>query len=218
MMDKRDSELQQEVMNELKWDPSVMDTEINVTANNGIVTLRGSVPHYFEKSTASEAAHRVNGVRAVADEIVVNILGAYERSDEDIARAAVTALAWNYQAPKDVDVTVSKAWITLTGEADWDYQRTAAKNAVSMLLGVAGVTNDIAIKRRVQISDVKRDIESALKRSAENEARDIKVVVEGNRVTLSGKVHSAEEISDARIAAWNAPGVMMVEDTLKIVH
>ena len=217
-MYKTDSELQKDVMNELKWDPSVTATALSVTATNGIVTLRGNVPHYYEKTTADEAAHRVSGVRAVADEITVNILGSYERSDEDIARAALSALAWNYQAPEGLDVTVDKAWITLSGEADWDYQRTAAKNAVSSLMGVSGVTNEITIKRRIQESDVKSGIESALKRSAEDDAQGIKVTIDGNRVTLSGKVHSDSEIEDARTAAWSAPGIMMVEDTLKIVH
>ena len=213
---KTDSQIQQDVINEIKWDPSITASEVSVTANDGIVTLRGSVPHYFEKSSAENAAQRVAGVRAVADEIEVNMMGSYERSDEQIAEAALSALKWSYSAPKDIKVTVEKGWITLKGEAEWDYQRNAAKDAVTQLMGVCGVTNSISIKSKIQPSDIKDRIEEALKRSAETESHKIHVSVKGDKVTLSGNIHSLAESKDARHAAWMAPGIMTVENNLKI--
>jgi osmotically-inducible protein OsmY len=214
---KEDSKLKDDVLDELKWDPSVTASQISVSVDNGIVSLRGSVPHYFEKSYAEKATRRVSGVRAVADELEVKLMGSYERDDEDIAKAALNALEWNYQVPEGVKVTVEKGWLTLSGEVDWEYERSAAKDAVASLMGVIGVTNDISIKAiKVQASEVKSRIEEALKRSAESEGKKINVTVEGSEVKLSGKVHSVSEVQDARLAAWNAPGVNMVSDDLKI--
>lgn len=216
--EKSDSQIQKDVMSELRWDPSVTPFRISVTANDGIVTLRGSVPHYHEKATAEQAAQRIKGVRAVADEIKVDLLGSYERSDEDIARAALSALEWNYQVPDGIKLVVEDGWVTLSGEAEWDYQRNAAKDAVSPLMGVCGVSNKISLKSKVQASDVKTSIRDALKRSAESEGRHITIAVDGTRVTLSGTVQSAAEVEDAVLAAWNAPGVMMVDNRLTFQH
>lgn len=216
--EKSDTQIQKDVINELKSDPSVTASEINVTTNQGIVTLRGSVPLYFEKSSAENAAQRVSGVRAVADEIEVNIMGSYQRSDEQIAEAAINALKWSASAPKDIKVSVEKGWITLKGETEWDFQRTAAKNAVSQLMGVCGVNNNISIRTSIKPSDIQSRIEEALKRSAESDSSKIKVQVKGEEVTLSGDVHSQSEISDARFAAWMTPGVSTVISHIKIAH
>ncbi|MCX6126409.1 MAG: BON domain-containing protein, partial [Proteobacteria bacterium] len=159
---------------------------------------------------------RVGGTRVVADELDVNLMSDFGRSDEDIGAAAVSALEWNYQVPDTVKVSVEKGWITLRGEVEWDYQRNAAREAVYMLLGVKGVSNDISIKSSVNAGDIKTRIEEALKRSAESEGRNIKVEVSGTTVTLSGDVHSLTEIEDARIAAYNAPGVYWVTNNLKL--
>jgi osmotically-inducible protein OsmY len=214
--EKQDSEIQSDVMNELLWDPSVASSHISATSREGIVTLRGTVPHYFDKVTAEEAVQRVGGVRAVADEIEVDLMGSYRRTDEDIAEAALNALKWNYSTPLNIKVVVEKGWITLSGIADWDYQRSAAKKAVAQLMGVCGVINHITIKSKVQPADVKTRIEAALKRSAESEGRKIGVAINGDQVTLTGKVHSFSEIEDATFAAWNAPGVMKVKNELRI--
>ena len=213
---KADADLQQDVMTELRWDPSVTATQIGVTVTDGIVTLRGTVPHYHEKICAEDAAQRVGGVRAIADELEVNIEGVYERTDEDIARAALSALEWSYQVPKGLKVKVEKGWVTLKGSVEWDYQRTAAHDAVTMLLGVRGVSNDVSIKMKVKSMDVKTSIQDALKRSAESEGRGIHVSVDHNQVTLSGNVHSFADIEVARLAAWNAPGVTNVTNELRL--
>jgi osmotically-inducible protein OsmY len=219
---KKDSTIQDDVIKELKWDPSITSEQITVTAKDGIVTLRGSVPHYYEKSTAENAAQRVGGVRAVADEIEVNIMGSYERSDSDIAEAALTALKWNYSVPKGIHVAIEKGWITLKGETEWDYQRQAAQNAVSQLMGVTGVSNDITLsassKPLVNMHEVEKNIQDAFRRSAKTEGNNIGIKIKGNQVTLSGKVHSYSEIEDANFAAWCSPGVFQVKNNLEITN
>lgn len=211
---KTDLDVKNDVNNELMWDPSVTSSNVKVSAHDGIVTLRGTVPHFIEKVAAEQAAERVGGVKAVADELEVK--GVFDKTDEEIARAALNALQWNYSVPNDIKVAVDKGWVTLNGEAEWDFQRNAAKNSVSELLGVCGVTNMIAIKSKVQPSDIKTRIEEALKRSAESEGKKIGVSVSGDKVTLTGKVHSISEKDDARMAAWMAPGIMTVENNLTI--
>jgi osmotically-inducible protein OsmY len=216
--EKKDAQLQTDVKNELKSDPSVTSDHISVTASDGIVTLRGSVPHYFEKSTAEEAAQRVTGVRAVADEMEVDLMGSYERTDEDIAKAAVHALEWSYVGLSEIKVSVEKGWVTLKGEAQWDFERTAVQAAIGQLMGVRGVSNQVTLKTNVQPTDVKARIESSLKRTALEEGRRISVEVDGGRVTLTGCVHSYSEIGDAGLAAWNVPGVLSVRNNLKLSH
>ncbi len=212
---KTDSELKRDVLSELMWDPSVTASSVKVSASDGIVTLSGTVPHYSEKVAAEYAAQRVGGVRAVTDKLEVK--GILDKTDEQIARATLSALKWNYSVPKDIKVLVEKGWVTLNGEADWDYQRNAARNTVSKIIGVCGVTSRIKLKSRVaKPSEIKKRVEEALKRSAEAEGRQISVSVNGDKVTLTGQVHSISEIEDARFAAWNAQGVMRVENNLTI--
>lgn len=215
---KSDSQIQQDVINEIQWDPSITSSQISVTAKDGIVTLRGSVPHYFEKSKAENAAQRVGGVRAVADEIEVNLMGSYIRGDEQIAESALSALQWSYSAAKDLKVTVEKGWITLKGETEWDYQRKAAKKAVSQLMGVVGVTDNMTIKTKILPEDIKKRIEESLKRTAEAEGREISVSVDGYKATLTGNVHSIAESETVRRAAWMAPGIVTVDNQLKVTQ
>ncbi len=217
--EKNDSEIQQDVINEVKWDPSVASTQLTISTKDGIVTMRGSVPHYYEKSRAEAAAQRVGGVRAVVDEIEVDLDKSYQKSDETLAKAAANALEWDYSVPETgIKVSVENGWVTLKGETEWIYEREAAKKAIDHLVGVRGVINNIIVKTRVSPSDIKEKIHAAFKRSAEIEGREIDVTVRGSIVTLTGKVHSLHEQAEAGLSAWNAPGVSMVENKIQISH
>ena len=213
-----DRDLQQLVQDALDWEPSIDPAHISVSAENGIVTLRGDVRTYSEKATAERVALGVYGVKAVATDVTVRLGDDGMRTDTDIAQAVVLALRWNTMVPeKDISVSVSDGWVTLKGRVKWEYQRAAAANAVRDLTGVRGVTNAIAVEPHVSALDVKSKIEAALTRSAEIDARRINVAVTDSRVILSGNVHSWFERDEARRAAWAAPGVKEVEDHITVV-
>jgi osmotically-inducible protein OsmY len=212
-----DLELKKSVESELNWEPSINPAEIGVAAKDGIVTLTGRIPSYWEKVTAERAAMRVAGVKAVVNQLEVRLPSSSERTDEDIARAALDALKWSVLIPPDhVKVKVSKGWVTLEGIVDWQFQKTAAEKAVRKLFGVLGVTNFVEVKASVSKSEVKAAIESALKRSAEVDANQIKVETDGDKVILRGSVRSWFEREEAERAAWRAPGVRSVDNRILI--
>ncbi len=216
---KCDKELQQDVLDELAWEPGVDVEDIGVIVKDGVVTLTGSVDSYYEKLSAMNAAKRVAGVKALAVEIEVGLPGMSERTDADIARAAENALAWDTSVPEDrIKVTVEQGWITLDGKVDWNYQKRAAEDAVHYLTGVKGISNQIAITptQKVSPAEVKANIEKALKRNATLEAQRITVTATGAKVTLSGSVRSLADREEAERAALNAPGVFEVEDVIDI--
>ena len=212
-----DLELKKSVESELDWEPSVNPAEIGVAAKDGIVTLTGRIPSYWEKVAAERAAMRVGGVKAVVNQLEVRLPSSSERTDEDIARAALDALKWSVLIPPDhIKVKVSKGWVTLEGSVDWQFQKTAAEKAVRKLFGVLGVTNLVEVKARVSKSEVKAAIESALKRSAEVDANQIKVETDGDKVILRGSVRSWIEREEAERAAWRAPGVRNVDNRILV--
>lgn len=213
-----DRELQTHIQNALDWDPSVDAARIGVSVEDGVATLRGAVATYTEKLAAERVAVRVYGVKGVANDIEVHLRNGHEWTDTDIAQAAVHALQWNTSIPAGkITVAVNHGWVTLNGRATWDFQREAAALAVRHLAGVRGVTTSITVDPEVSIVDVKAKIEAALKRSAEVDARRINVAVTDHTVVLSGNVHSRFERSEARRAAWSAPGVIEVNDQITIV-
>ena len=215
---KTDKELQNDVMNELDWEPRVDPAEIGVAVKDGIVTLSGHVDTYPEKWAAEQAAGRVSGVKAVVEEIDVKLPGIYERTDQDIARAAANVLDWNSYVPRDrVKVQVQGGWVTLSGEVDWRYQREAAGDAVRSLMGVKGLANDISVKPAVSPVEVKTKIEAALERSAMIDASGIKVTAKGSKVTLKGTVRSWTERNEAGRVAWSAPGVTEVANEILVI-
>lgn len=210
-------QLQRDVLDELAWDPSVDASTIGVTANEGVVTLTGRVRSYADKLAAERTAKRVFGVHALADDLEVRLPSAAVRGDPEIAAAALSALRWHVSVPDDrIKVMVDDGWVTLEGQVDWQYQKQAAEKAVRFLTGVRGITNAMKVKPRATPSDVKARIEAAMKRTATLEADQLQVAVKDDKVTLKGRVQSWSEREAAERAAWNAPGVVAVENDIVV--
>ena len=214
---KTDLQLHKDVLDEIRWDPRVKETEIGVAAKDGVVTLTGSVETYAQKYAVERDVERVTGVRAVADDLHVRPSGAFLRNDTDIAHSVVNALAWDIEVPAEkITAKVEKGWITLKGNVDWNYQKVAAERAVRYLAGVKGISNLIDVKPIVSPVEVKSKIEAALKRNAELDAKSINVETTNGKVILKGHVRSWAERADAEHAAWAAPGVREVDDRLTV--
>lgn len=213
----KDAQLQQDVQNELNWDPSIHAEQIGVAVHNGVVTLSGLVSSYAEKLATERAAKRVLGVRGVAEDIEVRVTPSMKRNDTEIARAAVDALTWDVEVPHEqLTLKVENGWITLEGTVDWAYQRTAAARAIGHLIGVRGVTNLVSLERKLETKEIQRRIAEAFQRNAELEAQNIRVETSDGKVSLFGEVHSWQQHDEATQVAWSAPGVMDVEDHLTV--
>jgi osmotically-inducible protein OsmY len=210
---RKDEQIQQDVLAELKWDARVQPNEIGVSVRDGVVTLSGWVDSFLKKWSAEEAALRVRGVKAVANDIEVRLSN--QVTDPDIANAVLHALEWDAGVPIDkVQVTVSKGWVTLKGEVEWQYQREDAEKAVRRILGVKGVSNLIVVRPRLTPGDLKKRIEEALVRSAQLDAAKITVEIQGNKAILKGSVRSWAEKQEAERAAWSAPGITAVDNQI----
>ncbi len=217
---KTDLQLQRDVLDELKFEPSIREAEIGIAAKDGVVTLTGFVDSYAEKFSAERTAERVSGVKAVADEIKVKLPGLYQRSDTDIAHTVVNALRLDIQVPDDrLKAAVNDGWIDLEGQVEWQYQKRAAEGAVRNLTGVKGVTNLITVKpKNVSTYEVGQKIKDSLRRHAERDADKITIEAKDGRVTLRGIVSSFAERQDAERAAWQAPGVTNVDDMIAVAY
>jgi osmotically-inducible protein OsmY len=210
-----DDQIRRNVEAELDWEPAVHNASaIGVGVTRGVTRLSGHVATYAEKWATERAAERVSGVTALVSELDVHLPSSLERTDEDIAQAAVNAVKW---IPRNsIRVEVSKGWLTLDGAVQWQFQRDAAEEAVRHLNGVRGVSNLISLKTPISKAVIKADIEAALKRRAQLDAEQIDVSVAGHDVTLTGSVKTYAERQEAGRTAWAAPGVDSVQNRLSV--
>ncbi|MBX6358225.1 MAG: BON domain-containing protein [Micromonosporaceae bacterium] len=219
MTPRTDEQIQADVLEELKWDSRVQPNEVGVTATDGVVSLTGWVDSYTKKWAAERAAHRVRGVRAVVNDLEVRLPATAERDDPDLAAAARRALEWDAFVPwQKVSVTVSRGWVSLLGEVEWQYQKRAAERAVRRLSGVRGVTNLISVQPRYRPSpeELHRKVSDALVRNAETDADRLEIDVDHDRVVLRGTVRAWAEKDEAERIAWSAPGVTAVDNRITV--
>ncbi|SDM12791.1 Osmotically-inducible protein OsmY, contains BON domain [Daejeonella rubra] len=214
---RTDNQIQKDVMEELSWEPFLNESEIGVAVKNGIVTLSGMVDTFSKKLSAEKAAKRVAGVKAVAEDIQVGLSPTYRKTDTEVAEAVLNALKWNTTIPDDkIKIKVENGNVKMEGEVEWEYQRINARKAIENITGVSSVINLISVKPKLKAIDIHQKISSAFHRNATIDADRILVDVEGNKVTLRGKVRSFAEKDDAERAAWSAPGILSVESKLSV--
>ncbi|RKR87517.1 osmotically-inducible protein OsmY [Micromonospora pisi] len=216
---RSDEEIQRDVLDELGWEPRIQPHEIGVTVQEGVVTLTGWVDSYAKKWAAERSAHRINRVRAVANDIEVRLPASAERTDAEIALAATRALEWDAFVPVDhLDLTVSNGWVVLRGEVGWEYQKRAAERTVRRLAGVRGVTNGVDVRPTgaPTTDELERLVVNALVRSAETDVDRIGVEVQGDLIVLTGVVDSWPERIEAERVAWSAPGVAAVDNHITV--
>lgn len=214
---RSDSEMERDVREELKWDPDLDAEDIAISVKDGVVTLAGFTRSYSDRLEAEQAAKRVVGVHAVANDIEVRLPSIDQRPDPDIARDAIASL--KAQLPishEKIKAIVKNGWLTLEGTVEWQYQKTTAENAVRKVKGVKGVTNVISVKPRVEPTDIQRRIQEAFKRNAEVDADRITVETHGSEVILKGTVRSWIEREEAERVAWSAPGITRVDDRIVV--
>jgi osmotically-inducible protein OsmY/uncharacterized protein (DUF2267 family) len=215
MAERDDLRLTQDIRDELEG-AVVGSDDVVVTVRDGAVTLSGPVRNYVERVVADEAVARVAGVRAVANELTVNIPDAQRRDDSDLAEAAAHALRWNAAVPDGVRASVKDGWVTLEGNVTWHHERLAAERAVSMLIGVSGITNDIRVQPQSVAANIQTDIERALRRSVFIDEHRIGVHVHDSQVTLRGTARSWVERAEAERLAWMVAGVAVVDNQITV--
>jgi len=214
---KSDHEILKDVQDELKWDSYLSSSEIGVMVKDGIVTLTGIVDSYWKKLAAENTVKKVAGVTGVVQKIEVRFSESNKRKDIDIAEAIQNAFKWSVLVPKDkIKIKVENGWVTLEGDVEWEYQKSAALRAVEKLEGVAGVTNNVRVTPKAAPSEIKQKIKSAFLRNASLDSDTVTVSVDGSTVRLSGKVRSFAEKKEAERQAWLAPGVTKVVNEIEI--
>ncbi|MGV3609615.1 MAG: BON domain-containing protein [Fluviicola sp.] len=214
---KTDVEIQKNVMEELKWEPSIQASEIGVAVKNGVVTLSGTVNTYLEKTRAEQAALKVVGVKGLAEDIQINLPFNHQKTDTELAQAALDALRWNVYVPTDqIKIKAENGWITAKGTVEWAYEQNAVRDAIATIKGVKGISNLVKVTPKVDPENVKKKIADAFQRSALVDANHIRVENIGHKVVLGGKVSSYAEKREAEQVAWNVPGVATVENNIEV--
>jgi osmotically-inducible protein OsmY len=214
---RSDADVERNVKEELEWHPDLDATDIAVSVKKGVVTLAGFVKSYLDKYEAETAAKRVDGVSGIANDIGVRMPSVDERPDPDLARDAVMAIRTQLPISADqIKVVVQNGWVNLEGEAEWQYQRQTAENAVRRIKGVKGVNDQIKLKPRAVPSEIKRQIRQAFERNAQLDANHITVETDGSEVILQGTVRSWVEREEAERVAWSAPGVTKLDDRIVV--
>lgn len=212
-----DLDLRKAILEELEFQPDINAANIGVSVDNGVVTLSGHVNSLAQKVSAERAIKSIKGVRALAEELEVRLNNNCGTEDDTIAQRALKIIRWSSDVPEgDVKVTVQHGRVTLEGEVDWQYQKETVESSVRKLSGITAVDNRLILRPRLDVFDIQERIEAALKRNAELHAHKIRVKVEGDVVTLEGRVHLWRERQIAERAAWSVPGVTRVEDHLML--
>ena len=216
---RTNEELQKDVQNAIKWEPLLHAAEIGVTVKDGVVTLSGIVDGYYKKKEAETAAKNVAGVKAVVEDIEIKYSNNLTKTDNDIANEVLKALKDNWAVSEDrVKVKVEDGWVNLEGELTWNFQKQDAKNCISYLPGVRGVTNDIKIKSDITNAIEKKDIEKALQRAWGVNEKEITVSVEDTHVKLTGFVDSIFQKDQVEQIVWKTPGIWSIDNDLVIEY
>lgn len=218
-MDESRTRIEQDVAEELIFDPGVTEGNIRITSSDeGVVTLEGTIGTLSEFDRATWDAWRVYGVSGVDNELMVDLPDYYRRDDTRIAEAANFALFWNVSVPEEaISVSVDDGRVSLEGEVGYLYQRQAAVDTVGGLIGVTGVSDHIRLRPRSESEDdIEERIQQALARNAQTDEDNIRVHTSNGKVTLRGDVRSWTESYEAERAAWLAPGVTDVTNHLKV--
>jgi osmotically-inducible protein OsmY len=220
---KTDLQIQNDVVNELNFEPILTGSEIGVTVTNDFVTLSGTVDTYAKKKAAENAAKRIACVKGVSLHINVTPSTTGRRSDSEIAAMTFNALKSHSELPTDkINVKVENGCVTLTGEVPWTFQKTAVYTAIQNLSGVRGIVNGLEVKptlapKQVSPSEIKQQINSAFHRSATINPGKINIETIGGKVILTGVVGSWAEQHEAEYLACSAPGVCALENKLTIL-
>ncbi len=216
--DKLSAKLYTQVMEKLKFEPSVDASNITIAIKeDGIVVLGGKVKSYTEKYLAEKAVEKIESVKGIANEIEVELISGYKREDADIVKAALDALKWTLFVPhKHIKVTVEHGHLAVDGNVSFHFQKERIEKVVRDLYGVISVTNNIQVKSSVSSSEVKEKIAREFQRNARIDASHIQVEVDGSEVILKGKVKNFDEKEEAKAAVWSIPGITSVVDQLEV--